>query len=64
MSNKEFSYSEKVAEVEAVLHKLQQPDVSLEEALELHKKGQVLLAELDDFLQHAEVEVQKHMSKG
>lgn len=63
MADKEFSYLGKSAELEAILVELQQPDTSLEDALALHKKGQEILAELEDFLKTAEVEVKKRTAR-
>lgn len=59
MKNQSFDYAAKTAELEAIVASLQSSDVSLDEALKLHEKGQKLVAEIEDFLKTAEVEITK-----
>ena len=60
---KDFVYSEAIAELDVIMAELRSPDIALDDALKLHEKGQALLAELEDFLQNAEVEIQKRTTK-
>lgn len=58
-----FDYTAKTTELETVLEKLQSKDVSLDEAVKLHEQGRVLVAELENFLKHAENTVKKQVAK-
>ena len=58
-----FDYAAKTAELENVLEQLQNPEVSLDEAMKLHEQGKVLVAALEDFLKHAENTVKKQLAK-
>ncbi len=55
----DFDYAAKTAELEAVLLDLQDTEVQLDEALKLHARGKALVAELEQYLEHAEIVV-KH----
>ncbi len=58
----DFDYAAKTAELDTVLAQLQTTDTPLDEAMKLHEKGRKLVAELEDFLKHAENEVNKQLS--
>lgn len=59
-----FDYAAKMAELEGLLARLQDPTTPLDEAMKLHAAGQILIHEIEDFLKHAENEVQTHVAKG
>lgn len=59
----EFDYRAKSEELDDVLDKLQDPDIQVDEATELYKKGQDLLAELEAYLEEAETIVRAHTSE-
>lgn len=59
----DFDYSGKMAELETVLGKLQSADVALDDAMQLHEQGKALIAELEDFLAHAENTINKQLAK-
>ncbi len=62
-SDKAFDYAAKMAELEAVLAQLQASDTPLDDAMTLHETGTNLIAELEEFLKHAEHDIQKHVAK-
>lgn len=66
MSNKfaQFNYAAKTEELEGILAHLQAEDIALDEALKLHAAGKLLIAEIEDYLKHAENEVKKQLAKG
>ena len=49
-----------MAELEEVLASLQDSALSVDNALQLHKKGNELVAELENYLKEAEVVIRKH----
>lgn len=59
----EFDYRAKSEELDDVLDKLQDPDIQVDEATELYKKGQELLAELEAYLEQAETIIRTHVSE-
>ena len=62
-TDKMFDYAAKMAELETVLAGLQAAETPLDEAMKLHQTGTKLIAELEDFLAHAEHDIQKHVAK-
>ena len=56
----EFDYASKMAELEEVLASLQDSALSVDNALQLHKKGNELVLELENYLKEAEVVIRKH----
>lgn len=60
----QFDYAAKTEELEGVLAHLQTEDIQLDEALKLHEAGKQLIAEIEDYLKHAENEVKKQLAKG
>jgi exodeoxyribonuclease VII small subunit len=58
-----FDYAAKTEELEGILAHLQSEDIQLDEALKLHETGKKLIAEIEDYLRHAENEVKKHLAK-
>lgn len=54
-----FDYAAKKARLDEILSALQQPDIDLDEALKLHERGSALAAELEQYLEKAEVEIRK-----
>lgn len=59
-----FDYASHITELEKVVAQLQDSDVSLDEAIKLHEKGKALTAELQAYLDKAELVVRKHMAEG
>lgn len=59
----QFDYAAKTEELEGILAHLQAEDIQLDEALRLHEAGKKLIAEIEDYLGHADNEVKKHLSK-
>ena len=57
----EFDYRKKAAELEAIVADLQNPDIQIDEATKLHAAGLKLVAELEAYLNQAEVAVKKHL---
>jgi exodeoxyribonuclease VII small subunit len=55
-----FDYPAKSQELSEVLERLQSPDIELDEASKLYEQGMVLVAELEDYLKHAEQIVRQH----
>ncbi len=60
----QFDYGAKTEELEGILAHLQAEDIALDEALKLHEAGKTLIAEIEDYLKHAESEVKKQLAKG
>lgn len=58
----DFDYRTKSAELERIVAELQNPDIQIDEATTLHAAGIVLVAELEAYLNRAEVEVKKHVA--
>jgi exodeoxyribonuclease VII small subunit len=59
----EFDYRSRAAELEQIVAELQNPDIQIDEATKLHAAGLKLVAELEAYLNQAEIEVKKHVSK-
>ncbi|QQS17969.1 exodeoxyribonuclease VII small subunit [Candidatus Saccharibacteria bacterium] len=59
----QFDYAAKTEELEGILAHLQAEDIQLDEALRLHEAGKQLITDIEDYLQHAENEVKKHLAK-
>jgi exodeoxyribonuclease VII small subunit len=57
----EFDYASKSTELERIVNDLQSSEIDITEATKLHAAGLKLLAELEDYLNRAEVEVHKHI---
>ena len=53
-SKKSVSYQELHEELEAILLKLQRDGVDIDEAIKLYERGQVVVKQLQDYLQTAE----------
>ncbi len=58
MANKK-NYKTLSGELDDVLLRMQSEDVDIDEALELYKRGQGLIAELEKYLSTAKNEIQK-----
>lgn len=58
-----FDYREKAAELEKVVAELQNPDIQIDEATRLHAEGVRLIAELEAYLNQAEIEVKKRTAE-
>lgn len=54
MPSKPKTYKQLQAELDAVLGELQSADLDIDKALELHKRGVKLVAELEKYLKTAE----------
>ena len=59
---KTIDYAKTVAELEAVLEKLQSTETSLDDALVLHAKGKELVTTLEDYLKGAEIVIKKQVA--
>lgn len=59
----EFDYRKKSDKLEKIVEQLQDPDIQIDEAVKLHAAGLKLIEELEAYLNQAEVEVKKHVSK-
>ncbi|MEO6760821.1 MAG: exodeoxyribonuclease VII small subunit [Candidatus Saccharimonadales bacterium] len=55
----EFDFRAKSAELDELLAKLQDSSIQVDEAAKLYESGQKLIAELEDYLNHAENVVKK-----
>ncbi len=55
--NEQFDYAAKVAALEDIIAKLQQSDTAIDEAIRLHEEGKKLVAELNAYLEKAEVTI-------
>lgn len=53
------SYKQLQQELDECLHEMQASDIDIDRALELHKKGQELIAQLEKHLNNAKVEIEK-----
>lgn len=62
ITDEHFDYAAKNAELEALLAQLQNNDISLDEAIRLHDAGKKLVAELEKYLQTAEVTVRRQVA--
>lgn len=51
------SYRELQGELDEVLAELQSAELDIDKALELYAKGQKLIEQLEDYLQHAKNEI-------
>ena len=60
---KPFDYQVKMTELETLLAELQQPDISIDEALQMHEKGTKLAQEISDYLESAEVTIRKRIAQ-
>ncbi|MBP9761670.1 exodeoxyribonuclease VII small subunit [Candidatus Saccharibacteria bacterium] len=63
-TNEQFDYAAKTKQLEALLERMQTDDIKLDEALELHKTGKALIAQIEEYLQEAEIVIKKQLSKG
>jgi exodeoxyribonuclease VII small subunit len=54
MPKKESSYQDVSDALDAVLLRMQQPDIPVDEAVALYKQGLTLAAELEKYLEQAE----------
>ncbi len=58
-SNTNFHYGDAMAELERILTQLKQAETDLDKAIELHTKGKQLVAELERYIQNAELDIRK-----
>ena len=61
---KDETFEEKMNQLETIVKKLDEEEVSLEESLELYQKGVELTAECDKILKNAELKVETLNTKG
>ena len=61
---KDETFEEKMNQLETIVKKLDEEEVSLEESLELYQKGVELTAECDKILKNAELKVETLNKKG
>jgi exodeoxyribonuclease VII small subunit len=59
MSDKKLSYNELKTQLDEILEKLQDPMTEIDEALELHKQGKVVITKLESYLKEVELRIQK-----
>jgi len=57
-----FDYRKKAEELEEIVAALQSPDIQIDEATKLHAKGLKLVGEIENYLNSAEIVVQKHIA--
>lgn len=62
MTKTTIDYAKTVAELEAVLEKLQSTETSLDDALVLHAKGKELVAVLEEYLKNADIVIKKQVT--
>ncbi len=55
----EIDYKKVSQRLDEVLAALQSPDISIDEAITLHKEGNELIAQLDTYLKKAEITISK-----
>ncbi|MES2971502.1 MAG: exodeoxyribonuclease VII small subunit [Patescibacteria group bacterium] len=55
-------YRELQAELDEVLEEMQSAELDIDKALDLYKKGQKLIAQLEDYLHNAKNEIE-HLKK-
>lgn len=53
------SYKELQTELDEVLGELQSAELDIDKALELYKRGQKLIGQLEDYLQNAKNEIEQ-----
>lgn len=58
-----FDYRAKADELERIVSELQNPDIQIDEATKLHGAGLKLIAEIEAYLNQAEIEVKKHVAE-
>jgi exodeoxyribonuclease VII small subunit len=58
-----FDYREKASELERIVSELQNPDIQIDDATKLHAAGLQLIAEIETYLNQAEIEVKKHVAE-
>jgi exodeoxyribonuclease VII small subunit len=59
MVKNEKNYQQISRELDEILSAIQQPDVTIDEALKLFERGQKLLIELETYLKSAENKIRK-----
>lgn len=57
--NEPPSFEQAIADLESVVKQLQQPDVPLDKAVELYRRGTELAQQSEELLSAAELQVQK-----
>lgn len=62
MQNKNYTYNELQAELAGVLAQLQSSELDIDKALELYKKGEGLIKQLEDYLKNVKNEI-VHLKK-
>lgn len=60
MAKEEQSYQELKLELDTILVRMQHEDTDIDEAIELHKKGQILLEKLTAYLSDVAKEAKLH----
>ena len=60
---KSFDYRAKSAELDEIIAGLQNPEVQVDEATELHAAGLKLVGEIEAYLNQAEIEVKRHLAE-
>lgn len=54
MAKQPVDYKKLTEELDEILDKLQSQDLAIDEALELHKRGEAIIAQLEQYLESAE----------
>lgn len=58
----DFDYHAKAEELERIVAALQDPSIEIDEATKLHTAGVKLVGEIEEYLNHAEIVVKKHVA--
>lgn len=59
MSESKFSYVKEKAKLSEILANLEREDLDIDEAVQLYKKGQIIISNLEKYLSYAENKVKK-----
>ena len=60
----EVSFEDKLEDAKMILAKLQEPDISLQDSIELYKKGKEELKSAIKMLEEAELELEEYQDNG
>lgn len=63
MAKQTMKYQETMQALENIVQRLQADDIELDEAMQLHEKGQALAAQLEEYLKTAENSIKKRLGE-
>ena len=63
MAKQTVIYQETMQALENIVERLQADDIELDEAMQLHEKGQALAAQLEEYLKTAENSIKKRLGE-